>query len=94
MGNSSQDSKLKGNKMNLFKVYEAVWDEANKFAENTTLYYQDYALNVWGVLLTDKQAQIIVLARQCWEEVNDKDANKFFHLVEKTLESIEIESSK
>lgn len=76
--------------MDLFKVYEAVWDDANDFAENTTQYYQDYAEAIWNIFLTDEQSHLLVEVRKNWENCDDKNGNEFFYLVQEKLESVEI----
>lgn len=73
---------------NLFNIYEAAFDSACDYAENTTDYIIDYADNVFDVEVTKEQAQMILDAVAKWQE--NPTSNTYYHFVEQPLSEIEV----
>lgn len=73
--------------INLFNIYEAAFDSACHYAENTTDYIIDYADNVFDVEVNEEQAQMILDAVAKWQE--NPNTNTFYHFVKEPLSKIE-----
>ena len=73
---------------NLFKIYEAAFDSACDYGENTTDYIIDYADNVFDVEITKEQAKMILDAVAKWQE--NPNSNTYYHFVEQPLSEIEV----
>lgn len=79
--------------MNTYQIYDAVFDEANDYKQNTPDYIQDYALNALGVTITKELAQNI---SDCHTKYlvetgrNGEGQNNHWHYVRKPLSEIEV----
>ncbi len=79
--------------MNAYQIYDAVFDEANDYKQNTTDYIQDYALNALDVAITKKLAQKISDCHTKYlaeTERNGEGQNNHWHYVQKPLSEIEV----
>lgn len=74
--------------MNLFDVYDAAFDPACEFAEDTIEYIESYAENALNVTLTQAESEKILRVRSEWMRCkgkNQDDSNQFFWMVEYPL---------
>lgn len=79
--------------MNAYQVFEAVFDTANDFAENTVEYIHQYAENALGITVTKEVASAIVAAKSAVDSANTENSegqNNLWHYAEKPLSEIEI----
>lgn len=79
--------------MNAFELYDAVFDTANDYAENTNSYVKQYADVVFGITISDDTAQKIVDCRTkvlAETEKNAEGQNNQWHYAEKPLREIEL----
>lgn len=79
--------------MNAFDLYDAVFDSANDYAENTTAYVKQYADGAFDLYISDEVAQKIVDCRTEFlteTEKNGEGQNNQWHCVEKSLSEIEL----
>lgn len=83
-------SRINTKKMHAFSIYEAAFDEANDYAENTTQYLNQYCDGVWYFTLNDEVATQILAHKVAWDEHENKCANDFWYMVEKPLRELSL----
>lgn len=79
--------------MNAYNVFEAAFDTANDFSENSVAYVQQYAENALGVSVSIEVATAIVAAKNAADSANAENSegqNNLWHYAEKPLSEIEI----
>ena len=79
--------------MNAYQLYDAAFDTANDYAENTIAYVKQYAEGALDTHVSDAVAQKIVDARIDYlkaTESNGEGQNNLWHIVQKPLEQIEL----
>lgn len=71
---------------NAYELEQAAFDSACDYRKDTIDYIQEYAENVFGILVDDEVAQKILNCRKALDEANDKSGewqhNRYQHLQE------------
>ena len=79
--------------MNAYQLYNAAFDSACDYAEETVKYIKEYAENVFGITITNETATLILECRAAWKAANDENGqwqNNYYYCVRKPLEQIEL----
>lgn len=79
--------------MNAFELYDAAFDSACDYAEDTIEYIQGYADGAFNLSVSDEIAQKILDCKAAFKaetEKNGQGQNNLYHLVEAPLSEIEL----
>ena len=79
--------------MNAYELYNHVFDSANDYSGESVAYIKEYAENVFGIIVPDETAALILeckAAIDCANKNNGNWQNNYYYHVRAPLEDIEL----
>ena len=79
--------------MNACELYNHVFDSANEYKKESVKYIKEYAENVFGIIVQDDVATIILECKAALDCANDNNGNwenNYYYHVRAPLENIEL----